>query len=87
MKQNPDAHPFPKEYLKLLVSTVMPFGKYKGRKVADLPEPYLIWFQREGFPAGRLGELMALALELKTHGLESLLHPLRPTKAPSDRSR
>ncbi len=79
MSQPPE-QPFPPEYLKLLVSTVMPFGRYKGRKLADLPEPYLLWFAREGFPRGRLGELMALALELKVHGLESLLAPLRPRK-------
>ena len=87
MNDQPTPHPFPPEYLKLLVSTVMPFGKYKGRKVADLPEPYLIWFQRAGFPSGRLGELMALALELKTHGLESLLSPLRAPKPPNSRNR
>lgn len=80
MPANSSSHPFPPEYLKLLVSTVMPFGRYKGRKVADLPEPYLVWFKREGFPAGRLGELMALCLELKTNGLESLLTPLRPPR-------
>lgn len=75
-----DALPFPPEYLRLLVTTAMPFGKYKGRKLADLPEPYLLWFQREGFPNGRLGELMAVALELKLHGLERLLSPLREDK-------
>jgi len=71
-------HPFPAEYLKLLVTTAMPFGKYTGRKVADLPEAYLIWFKGQGFPAGRLGQLMALGLEIKLNGLESLLNPLRP---------
>ena len=86
MNKKPRSNPFPPEYLKLLVSTAMPFGKYKGRKVADLPEPYLLWFQREGFPAGRLGELMALALELKTNGLESLLSPLR-ARRPGDNAR
>lgn len=74
---NASAHPFPAEYLKLLVTTPMPFGKYTGRKLADLPEPYLVWFKGQGFPAGRLGQLMALSLEIKLNGLESLLNPLR----------
>ena len=74
-------HPFPPEYLKLLVTTAMPFGKYTGRMVADLPEPYLIWFKEQGFPPGRLGQLMALCLEIKLNGLEALLEPLRPNSS------
>jgi len=54
----------------------MPFGKYAGLRLLDLPEPYLIWFQREGFPHGKLGEQMALALEIKRDGLLPLLAPL-----------
>ena len=60
-----------------LAQMKMPFGRYKDRVLADLPEPYLIWFQREGFPPGELGDLLALLLEIKTNGLEHLLRPLR----------
>lgn len=63
--------------LHLLVRVSMPFGRYAGRKIADLPEDYLLWFEGKGFPGGRLGELMALMLELQKNGLESLLDPLR----------
>ncbi|MEM9459295.1 MAG: DUF3820 family protein [Myxococcota bacterium] len=59
-----------------LAKARMPFGKYAGLRLMRLPEPYLVWFSRQGFPAGHLGRQMALALELKTNGLESLLKPL-----------
>jgi len=60
-----------------LVSTRMPFGKYKGRFVCDLPEPYLVWFARKGFPPGRLGFLLSVIHEIKLNGLEYLLKPLK----------
>ncbi len=63
--------------LLLLVSRVMPYGKYKGRLIADLPGHYLNWFAREGFPRGELGKLLALLHELDHNGLRSLLDPLR----------
>ncbi len=63
--------------LKELVNTRMPFGKYQGRVLADLPEDYLLWFSHEGFPNGRLGEQLSLLLIIKSEGLESLLKPLR----------
>ena len=69
--------PFPPEYLVLLVTTEMPFGKYAGRKLADLPEAYLVWFAGQGFPSGRLGKLLELLYEIKLNGLESILEPLR----------
>lgn len=69
--------PNDKEALVKLVKMTMPFGKYKGRLLIDLPEPYLLWFARKGFPEGQLGELLALCLEVKTNGLQSLLEPLR----------
>lgn len=55
----------------------MPFGKYKGRVVADLPSHYLEWFARQGFPSGELGMMIALTHEMKLNGLEYLLKPLR----------
>ena len=65
------------EHLQLLVTRVMPYGKYKGRLIADLPGNYLNWFARKGFPAGELGVLLALMQELDHNGLSSLLDPLR----------
>jgi uncharacterized protein (DUF3820 family) len=63
--------------LHLLVSRPMPFGKYQGRLLADLPGHYLAWFARQGFPPGELGRLLALSLELDHNGLRALLDPLR----------
>ncbi len=70
-----------KEDLVRLAKTEMPFGKYKGRRLIDLPEPYLLWFADKGFPEGRLGMLLRLALEIKINGLTHLIEPLkrRPT--------
>ncbi len=65
------------EHLELLVTREMPFGKYKGRLIADLPGQYLNWFARKGFPPGQLGRLLALMQELDHNGLSSLLDPLR----------
>lgn len=60
-----------------LVKTKMPYGKYKGRLICDLPAFYLEWFCREGFPKGKLGVLLATMHEIKLNGLESLLKPIR----------
>ncbi|RMR55455.1 hypothetical protein ALP83_04920 [Pseudomonas syringae pv. actinidiae] len=65
------------EKLRLLVTQEMPFGKYKGRLIADLPGHYLNWFAREGFPKGELGGLLALMQEIDHNGLGALLDPLR----------
>lgn len=54
----------------------MPFGKYAGYPLIRLPERYLLWFARKGFPQGVLGQQMALALELRTHGLETLVEQI-----------
>ena len=63
--------------LQLLVSRTMPYGKYKGRLIADLPGNYLNWFAREGFPNNELGRLLALMHEIDHNGLSELLTPLR----------
>ncbi|ACR31829.1 DUF3820 family protein [Burkholderia glumae] len=63
--------------LERLVTLEMPFGKYKGRLIADLPGPYLNWMAREGFPRGEIGRLLALMHELDHNGLRALLEPLR----------
>jgi len=63
--------------LQLLVTYTMPYGKYQGRPIDDLPGNYLNWFARQGFPSGKLGELLALMHELDHNGLSSLLKPLR----------
>jgi uncharacterized protein (DUF3820 family) len=65
------------QLLQDLVTMQMPFGKYKGRILCDLPESYLIWFQKEGFPPGKLGQLIATLYEIKLNGLEYLLQPLK----------
>lgn len=65
------------EHLQLLLIREMPYGKYKGRIIADLPGPYLNWFARKGFPPGEIGKLLALMQELDHNGLSSLLDPLR----------
>ena len=66
--------------LQKLTDYVMPFGKYKGRVLADLPGHYLGWFARNGFPRGELGRLLALMHELDHNGLKPLLAPLRDTR-------
>ena len=65
------------EDLQKLVSMPMPYGKYKGRVLADLPGNYLAWFAREGFPQGELGRLLQLMHEIDHNGLSDLLRPLR----------
>lgn len=65
------------EDLSALVSKTMPYGKYQGRLLADLPGHYLGWFAREGFPKGELGQLLALMYEIDHNDLRSLLQPLR----------
>jgi uncharacterized protein (DUF3820 family) len=65
------------ELLPKLLTTRMPFGKYEGRVIADLPGNYLNWFAREGFPKGEVGRLLALMQTIDQNGLKYLLNPLR----------
>lgn len=74
--QPPSSEPNP-ELLLQLVTMKMPYGKYKNTLLCDLPMYYLEWFQREGFPKGKLGMLLATMYEIKLNGLEKLLLPLR----------
>jgi len=69
------------EQLLKLASTKMPFGKYAGRLLIDLPEPYVVWFAQQGFPQGELGELLGAVYEIKVNGLEYLFEPLRHQKS------
>jgi uncharacterized protein (DUF3820 family) len=63
-----------------LVTMKMPFGKYKDQLLCDLPVFYLEWFNRKGFPKGKLGMLLATIFEIKSNGLEYLLEPLKRKK-------
>lgn len=64
------------QVLKEAVNQTMPFGKYAGRKLIHLPEPYLVWFYQKGFPETTLGEQLALMYEIKLNRLEKMLMPL-----------
>ncbi|UIR55906.1 DUF3820 family protein [Sphingobacterium sp. SRCM116780] len=65
------------EILTELVTVKMPFGKYQGYTLCNLPEPYLVWFHQKGFPTGKLGLQLATLYEIKLNGLEYLLEPLK----------
>lgn len=69
------ASPDPKQLLDLLQAT-MPFGKYAGRRLIDLPEAYLVWFRQKGFPPGRLGRQLEEILGFKENGLEPVIREL-----------
>ncbi len=69
---------FSSDHLMKLATWTMPFGKYAGRALIDLPEAYLFWFQKHEFPKGELGDLMKLCLDLKIEGLDGLVKPLKP---------
>ena len=64
------------EALLAAINQTMPFGRYKGRKLIELPEPYLVWFHANGFPQGKIGQQLALLYEIKLNGLEGMLRDL-----------
>lgn len=66
-----------KEKLIELAHYRMPFGKFKGRYLVDLPEPYLVWFNQKGFPEGKLGMLLKAMHEIKVNGLEPLIYRIQ----------
>ena len=70
-----------KQHLIAVANTEMPFGKYQGRMLIDLPDEYLLWFRKKGMPPGKLGQLMELTLELKIEGLDKLVKPLKQLPA------
>jgi len=63
--------------LEELAKTRMPFGKYEGLRLVDLPEPYVVWFSQQGFPPGKLGRMLQAVYEIKVNGLEYLFEPLK----------
>ncbi len=66
-----------KEFLIKLAHTKMPFGKYEGRYLIDLPEYYVVWYSQKGFPKGQLGQQLQLVHELKINGLESIVRNIK----------
>ena len=68
-----------KQFLVKLANTKMPYGKYKGRYMIDLPEHYVVWYRNKGFPKGQIGEMLATVYELKVNGLEELVRTIRRT--------
>lgn len=67
---------FDAQQILAVLAMPIPFGKYKGRKLIELPEPYLVWFHSNGFPEGKIGQGLALAYEIKLNGLEGQIAPL-----------
>lgn len=66
----------PEDLIKIANQT-MPFGRFQGRRLIDIPEEYYLWFSQQGFPEGELGMLMALTLQIKSENLEALITPLK----------
>ena len=66
-----------KKFLIKLAHTKMPYGKYEGRLLIDLPEYYVVWYHNKGFPKGQLGLMLASVYELKLNGLENLIRNIK----------
>ena len=77
MEEHKFSSPVDRQMLNEMVVMRMPYGKYKDRVLCDLPVSYLEWFARKGFPAGKLGQLLAALYEIKLNGLDYLLKPIR----------
>lgn len=71
-----ELQPDPKKLIEL-ATYKMPFGKYKGSHLIDIPEYYYVWFHQKGFPPGKLGQMMQQMFEIKRHGLEELIYKIR----------
>ncbi len=65
------------QFLIKLAHTKMPFGKYEGRYLIDLPEYYVVWYHNKGFPKGKLGDMLLQVYELKLNGLEYLIRDIQ----------
>lgn len=65
------------EFLKKLLKTKMPYGKYKGLYLVDLPESYVVWYHSKGLPSGQLGKMLSTVYEIKLNGLEAMIDELR----------
>ena len=63
--------------MEKLANTKMPYGKYKGKYLIDLPEFYVVWYRNKGFPKGQIGEMLATVYELKLNGLENLVRNIQ----------
>jgi uncharacterized protein len=66
-----------KQVLIDLVTKRMPFGKYKDKLLCDIPEEYLVWMHRKGFPEGKLGMWLHTLYEIRINGLEEILIKLK----------
>ena len=77
MEQHNQNSPVDLEILLELTRMRMPFGRYKGRILCNLPENYLVWYNQQGFPSGKLGVLLSVLYEIKLNGLTYLLKPIR----------
>ena len=76
---------FDPEFLVRLANARMPFGKYSGRLLIDLPEAYVVWFSNKGWPEGELGLMLASLYDIKANGLEGVVRPLVRERRPWDR--
>ena len=66
-----------KQFLLDTANMRMPFGKYKGVYLIELPEHYIVWYRNKGFPKGKLGDMMGLVYEMQLNGLEDILRKIR----------
>jgi uncharacterized protein (DUF3820 family) len=66
-----------KQFLIDVSKMRMPYGKYKGTYLIDLPEHYVVWYHNKGFPKGKMGQMLGLVYELKLNGLEDMIREIR----------